>query len=64
MINFDDYTNENKLEHNSNWPYMPDHPYRILIIDGFGSGKTNAENLGRKLIISISILQLCHQTVL
>ena len=23
------------------WPYIPDHPYRILII-GSGSGKTNA----------------------
>ena len=42
MINFDDYTNENKTEHNKNWPYIPDHPYRILIIGGSGSGKTNA----------------------
>ena len=42
MINFDDYTNENIVEHNSKWPYIPDHPYRILIIDGSGSGKTNA----------------------
>ena len=42
MINFDDYTNENRTEHNSNWPYIPDHPYRILIIGGSGSGKTNA----------------------
>ena len=32
MINFDDY----------NWPYIPDHPYRILTIGGSGSGKTNA----------------------
>ena len=32
MINFDDYTNENIIEHNSKWPYTPDHPYRILII--------------------------------
>ena len=24
-----------------NWPYIPDHPYRILIIGGSGSGKTN-----------------------
>ena len=31
MINFDDYTDENKTEHNSNWPYIPDHTYRILI---------------------------------
>ena len=42
MINFDEYTNENKKEHNLNWPYIPDHPYRILIIGGSGSGKTNA----------------------
>ena len=42
MINFDDYTNENIIEHNSKWTYIPDHPYRILIIGGSGSGKTNA----------------------
>ena len=41
MINFDDYVNENKTRHNKNWPYIPDHPYRILIIGGSGSGKTN-----------------------
>ena len=41
MINFDDYTNENETEHNLNWPYIPDHPYRILIIGGSGVGKTN-----------------------
>ena len=42
MINFDDYTNENKIEHNSKWPHIPDHPYSILIVGGSGSGKTNA----------------------
>ena len=42
MINFDDYTNENIVEHNLKWPYIPDHPYRILIIGGSGSRKTNA----------------------
>ena len=41
MLNFDDYVNENKIEHNKNWSYIPDHPYRILIIGGLGSGKTN-----------------------
>ena len=35
MINFNDYVNENKIQHNKNWPY------RILIIGGSGSGKTN-----------------------
>ena len=42
MINFDDYANKNKTKDNLNWPYIPDHPYRILIIGGSGSGKTNA----------------------
>ena len=42
MINFDEYTNENKKKHNFNWPYIPDHPYRILIIGGSGTRKTNA----------------------
>ena len=41
MINFGDYTNENKINHSPNWPYIPDHPYRILIIGVSGSGKTN-----------------------
>ena len=36
MINFDEYIPENKIEYNSMWPHIPDHPYRI------GSGKTNA----------------------
>ena len=42
MINFDEYPNENKTKHNLNWPYIPDHPYRILIIGDSGSAKTNA----------------------
>ena len=42
MINFDDYANENKIQHNKKWPYIPDHLYRIIIIGGSGSGKTNA----------------------
>ena len=42
MFNFDYYANENKRKHNLKCPYIPDHPYRILIIIGSGSGKTNA----------------------
>ena len=30
-----------EIDHNPNWPYIPDHPYIILIIGGSGSGKTN-----------------------
>ena len=41
MINFDNFVNENKTEHKKKWPYLPDHPYRILIIGGSGSGKPN-----------------------
>ena len=41
MISFDDYSNESNRKHSLNWPYIPDHPYRILIIGGSGSGKTN-----------------------
>ena len=42
MISLDDYTNENKTQYNLKWPYIPDHLYRILMIGGTGSGKTNA----------------------
>ena len=42
MVNFDDYSNKNKTQHNKNWSYIPDHPYRILIIGGLGFGKINA----------------------
>ena len=41
MINLDNIVNNNNEEHNEKWPYIPDHPYRILIIGGSGSGKTN-----------------------
>ena len=42
MINFDDVTDEIRTEDNPECPYFPDHPYRILIITGTGSEKTNA----------------------
>ena len=41
IINLVSITNENNKEHNTKWPYIPNHPYRILIIGGSGSGKTN-----------------------
>ena len=40
MLNLDGIINENK-EYNKKWPFIPDHPYQILIIQGSGSGKTN-----------------------
>ena len=42
MINLDIITNESNKKHNEKWPYIPDHPYRMLIIGGSGSGKRNA----------------------
>ena len=41
MINFDNVIKEETKEHNPNCPGIPDHTYRILIIGGYGSGKTN-----------------------
>ena len=42
MTNFDEYTNENRMNRNPNQPHILDHSYRILIIGVPGSGKTNA----------------------
>ena len=42
MCNLDGITNENNKQHNKKWPYIPDHPYRLLAIGSSGSGKTNA----------------------
>ena len=41
MINLDIIIKEKNQIYNEKWPYIPDHPYRILIIGGSGSGKTN-----------------------
>ena len=42
MLNLDNITNENNKEHYKKQVYIPDHPYRVLIIVGSRSGKTNA----------------------
>ena len=41
MMKFDDVRGESTITHNLNWPYIPYHPYKVLIIGGSGSGKTN-----------------------
>ena len=41
MINLDSITNENNKKHIEKWPYIPDNPYRILIIGSSGSVKSN-----------------------
>ena len=35
------YDQSVEINHNVNWFDVPDHPYRILIIGGSGSGKIN-----------------------
>ena len=42
MTNFDDVIKENIKEHNPNWPQISDDSYRLLIIRGYGSWKTNS----------------------
>ena len=42
IINLDAVIKENIKIYNPNWVQIPDHPYRILIIGGSGSGKTNS----------------------
>ena len=42
MFNFDYITKEGIKEHNPNWPEIPNNPYRILLVGGSGSEKTNA----------------------
>ena len=42
MINFDDYANENKTEHNPKWPYILDHAYKILIKGGLKFDKQSS----------------------
>ena len=41
IINLEKIVNTNNKKHNEKWPYIADHSYRILIIGGSGSGKTN-----------------------
>ena len=38
ILNYDE--NYDEINHNPNWPFTPDHPYRILIICGLESGKS------------------------
>ena len=35
------YDQSVEINHNPNWHYITDHPYKILIIGSSGSGKTN-----------------------
>ena len=45
MIKYDDVTKESIIEHNLNWPQIPDHPYRILMTWGSWSRKKQTHYL-------------------
>ena len=54
---------KNIKKHNQNWPQIPDHPYRIIIIiGGSGSGKTNSFNLisHKQLLIKFIYMLKIH----
>ena len=51
MINFDDYVNENKTEHNKDWLYIPDKPYRIVIAEVGDLEKKMYIEFNRNLIL-------------
>ena len=58
MINYDNVTKENIKEHNANGLQITDHLYRILIIGGSVSEKTNA--LTNQILIKfIYMLMIC-----
>ena len=42
MINFNDAIKEETKKHNPNWPEILDYSYRMLIIGGSGSKRTNS----------------------
>ena len=57
MLSLDNITNENNKEHNKKRSLIPDHPYRMLIIGGFRSGKTNPLlNLIKSRVILIKLI--------
>ena len=39
MFDIDVIKNKNNAEHNLKWPYIPDHPHRLLVIGTYGSKK-------------------------
>ena len=44
MINLNSITNKNNKKNNEKWPYIPDHPSRIIIIGGALINLINEQN--------------------
>ena len=62
MKNYDESV---EIHHSPNWSYIPDHPYRILMIDGSRSGNTNAlliliENINGQILTKFIYTSKIH----
>ena len=42
------YDQSVEINHNLNWCYISDYPFRILIVGGWGAWKTNVLLFGKK----------------
>ena len=68
MTNFGDVKHEN---HNPNWQQIPDRPYRITIIRGSGSRKTNSlfsliiqqPNIGKIYLIAKYLFEAKYEMI-
>ena len=64
MFNFDYITKEDMKKHNPNWPEIPARPYRILVVGGSVSGKTNALlNLTNNEPYTDKIFFICERSI-
>ena len=58
------YDQSFEINHNPHWPYIPDQPYRILIIGGSRSGKTNvllnSINIKEQMLIKFIYMSKIH----
>ena len=59
------YDESVEIHHSPNRSYIPDHPYRILITDGSGSGNTNTlliliENINSQILTKFIYTSKIH----
>ena len=53
------YDQSVEINHNPKWPYIPDHPFRMLIIGGSRSGKI-IEILNDQILIKLIYMSKIH----